>query len=249
MKTIDFNNFIERYLDSAMEPTEKAWFEKELAGNAKLREELNLRRKTNEILLNSDLLNLRSKLTAISAEHSRKSSKHVQHKVLKYAAMIAILVMTGSAVYFPNRKLSNEELFNEYFAIAPVATESVSRSAEAYPENDFMLAVDNYRNGDYESAIDHFMQYTLSNHGDPELYMMIGNSYAEMEKYKEAGSNYRKVIDHNNNLYIEDANWLLGLCYLKTGDNDKARQQMTLIASSDSRYSKDAAVIVRRMKK
>jgi len=163
--------------------------------------------------------------------------------------MIAILVMAGSAVYLPNRKLSNEELFNRYFSTAPVAIESVSRSAEAYPDNDFMVAVDNYRNGDYKSAIDHFMQYTLLNQGDPEVYMMIGNSYAEMDKYSEAGSNYRKVIDHNNNLYIEDANWLLGLCYLKTGDNDKARQQMVLIASSDSRYSSDAQVIVRRMKK
>jgi tetratricopeptide (TPR) repeat protein len=249
MKTIDFNNFVERYLDNAMEAAEKAWFEKELSGNATLREELKLRRKTDEILLKSDLQSLRSKLTRISAEHSRKSSKHVQHKLLKYAAMVAILVMTGSAIYFPNRKLGNEELFNQYFSIAPVAIESVSRSAEAYPDNDFMLAVDNYRNGDYESAIDHFMQYTLLNQGYPELYMMIGNSYAEMEQYNEAGSSYRKVIDHNNNLYIEDATWLLGLCYLKTGDNNKARQQMALIASSESRYSKDAAVIVRRMKK
>ncbi len=65
MKTIDFSYFIERYNAGEMDEAEMQWFRKELSGNEKLRREVEIRSKTDNILKNQDLLNLRNKLNAI----------------------------------------------------------------------------------------------------------------------------------------------------------------------------------------
>jgi hypothetical protein len=56
------------------------------------------------------------------------------------------------------------------------------------------------------------------------------------------------VIEHNDNLYLEDAAWYLGLCYMMTDETDKAVKQFRAISASGSRYSKKAARLARRLK-
>ena len=75
MKTIDFSYFIERYNANEMSDTEKQWFLRELEGNEKLRNEVNLRKRTDEILSNQNVMSLRSKLSEI--ERGEKKSVHL----------------------------------------------------------------------------------------------------------------------------------------------------------------------------
>ena len=65
MKTIDFSHFIERYIAGEMSEEEKAWFERELLGNESLSAEVELRRKTDIVLKNQDVVSLRNKLSQI----------------------------------------------------------------------------------------------------------------------------------------------------------------------------------------
>jgi lipopolysaccharide biosynthesis regulator YciM len=102
-------------------------------------------------------------------------------------------------------------------------------------------------------AISYFLDFTSGREAIDEdvqigVEMMLGHSYAGNKQYNEAGKSYKNVVDHNDNLYIEDANWLLGLCYIKTGETEKARARLEMIAASESRYSKKAAKALRRMK-
>ena len=62
MKTIDFSHFIERYIAGEMGEEERAWFERELLDNENLRSEVELRRKTDMVLKNQDVVSLRNKL-------------------------------------------------------------------------------------------------------------------------------------------------------------------------------------------
>ena len=68
MKTIDFSYFIERYNAGEMDEAEKEWFRKELEGNEKLRREVELRSRTDMILKDRDIMNLRNKLNAIEKQ-------------------------------------------------------------------------------------------------------------------------------------------------------------------------------------
>ena len=60
MRTFDLSDFIERYNADEMSDSQKVWFEKELEGNQKLQNEVNLRKRTDEILENQNIISLRN---------------------------------------------------------------------------------------------------------------------------------------------------------------------------------------------
>jgi TolA-binding protein len=77
---------------------------------------------------------------------------------------------------------------------------------------------------------------------------MHGMANMEVNNYPVASGSFTRVIEHNDNLYLEDAAWYLGLCYMMTGETDKAAKQFIAISKSKSRYSKEAAKLARRLK-
>ncbi len=81
-----------------------------------------------------------------------------------------------------------------------------------------------------------------------ESTMLYGVSNYEEENYPEAKQSFTKVIDNNNNLFLEDAQWYLALCYLKTDEKEKAIDQLNFIKKSESIYRDDARKILRKMK-
>lgn len=254
MKTIDFNYFIERYLDGEMTAAEQVWFIKELEGNESLQKELELRKMANSVVSDRELMALRSQLNAIEKERSEENPwTAARRRMLRYAAVATVVVLTGTSVWLPNRKLSNEQIFNQYYKVTNTAGSAVTRSSGGTSDPTYQAAVTEFQNGHFDSAISYFLDFTSEQEGIDEgiqigVEMMLGHSYAGNEQYTEAGKSYKNVVDHNDNLYIEDANWLLGLCYLKTEETDKARARLEMIAASDSRYSKKAANALRRMK-
>jgi lipopolysaccharide biosynthesis regulator YciM len=78
--------------------------------------------------------------------------------------------------------------------------------------------------------------------------MLYGASNFEEKNYPIAEQSFTKVINNNNNLYIEEAHWYLALCYIQTNEQSKAVKQLTLIKNSESIYNKDARKILKRIK-
>jgi TolA-binding protein len=255
MKTIDFNYYIERYLSQEMEHAEKLWFENELKGNAELTQELALRRKIDSVLQDREVFDLRGKLNAIEKERGEENSwTAARRRMLRYAAVAAIFIVTGTTVWKSTAPLSNDHLFNKYYEVPATAGNSATRSAGEISDATYQAALKEYREGQFDLAIKHFLDFTSAHQSIDQgiqmgVNMMVGNSLAETKQYNAASHSYKKVVDHDDNLYIEDARWLLSLCYLKTGDNANARANLEMIASSASRHKKDASAILRRMKK
>ena len=81
-----------------------------------------------------------------------------------------------------------------------------------------------------------------------ESTMLYGVSNFEIKDYPEAKHSFMKVIDDNDNLFLEDAKWYLALCYLKIQEPEKAADMLDQIKRSESIYKKDAARIMRKMK-
>jgi len=173
--------------------------------------------------------------------------------MLKYAAVAAIILIAGTSVWLPSRKLSNDVLFQRFYDDGGSVVNMATRSASEVYNVSYQEAVNAYNKGEFEVAIRHFEDITVNNINIDKglqmgIEMMKGNSLIEISKYGEAGRSYKKVVDNNDNLYIEDATWLLGLCYLKTDENDKAREIMATISKSASRYKGSSETILRRMK-
>jgi len=248
IKPIDFSYFIERYNSGEMNEAELTWFRKEMDGNEQLRREVELRKKADMVLKNHDVIQLRSKLSSI--ESKRAAGIPVKTRVkripLGYAAAIAGFILVGSIFLFNGRSLTSDEILDRFYKSYEVT--SPSRSQQAILNSDYSTAIEFYNISDYRNAALYFSK-VLS--GDPkymESTMLYGVSNFEIKDYPEARHSFIKVIDDNDNLFLEDAKWYLALCYLKTEELEKAADVLAQIKVSESIYKKDAARIMRKMK-
>jgi len=249
MKTIDFSYFIERYNAGEMDEAEKQWFRKELRNNEKLRKEVELRSRTDTVLKNQDLMNLRNKLNAIEKQRQepvpvRKSRRTVN---IRYAAAIAGLIIIGSIVLFSSRKASNDEILSQYYMPYDVA--STSRSGDAVITPDYYkLAVEYYNIHDYRNAAKYFNMVLEIDPENMQTELLNGISNFENQNYPEASGSFAKVIADKNNFYVDHAQWYLALCYLKTDETEKAVEQLAIIGKSKTIYRKEARKILRSLK-
>jgi tetratricopeptide (TPR) repeat protein len=249
MKTIDFSYFIERYNAGEMSVVEKQWFLRELEGNEKLRNEVNLRKRTDEILKHQDVISLRSKLSKIE-NHRKEVSQPVKNTkksaYIKYAAVFAGLILIGSITLFSGKNLSTEKIMKRYYKAYEPPTSQ--RSAQSGTDADFTLALEFYNTHDYEKAAILFNKVLDNKPNDMQTVLLKGVSNFEEKKYPEAKQSFGKVIDDKNNLYIDQAQWYLALCYLNTNETDKAKLLLKLIGKEDGIYKNDAKKIIRGLK-
>jgi len=248
MKAIDFSYFIERYNAGEMSDAEKLWFKKELEDNENLRKEVYVRKRTDEVLNNKNIISLRNKLSDIekmrSANIPVKRSKKSAY--VKAAIIIAVVVLTGSITMFPGRNLNNEEILSRYYKeYKPVTGQ---RSVVTKVNENFAQAQEFFESHDYKNAALYFNKVVEDNPRDMSATLLNGISNYEDKKYREARQSFGKVIDDNNNLYIDQAQWYLALCYLQTDENDKALKLLEIIRNERGFYSKDAKKIIRNMK-
>ena len=241
MKTIDFSYFIERYNAGEMSDTEKQWFQKELDGNEKLRNEVNLRKRTDDVLKNQNVMSLRNKLSEI--EKTRKEAnipvKNSNNPAyIKYAAVVAVLVLIGSIIMFPGKKLGSEEIMKRYYKAYEPPTSQ--RSIQSGTDADFTLALEFYNTRDYEKAAILFNKVLENKPNDMQTVLLIGVANFEEKKYPEAKQSFGRVIEDKDNLYIDQAQWYLALCYLNTDEKDKAIQLLKTIEKRDGIYKNDA---------
>lgn len=247
MKTKDVNNAIENWLGGHADMSAQEWLTNEMKKDAALAREVTLRRKTDEILAGRDVIELRNKLTVI--EMRRRNAGTVRRTVIRsarYAAAVALIAILSTALYLTVRPAPTPEgLYSEYYSRyeSPGAVRSVVSSDNTLMEN----AIASYTAKEYEKAIVYLEQVINSSQNDMESVFLHGMANMEAKNYPVASGSFTRVIEHNDNLYLEDAAWYLGLCYMMTDNKDKAVRQFRSIASSRSRYSRQAARLVRRL--
>jgi tetratricopeptide (TPR) repeat protein len=248
MEKIDFSSYIEKYIGGEMSNAERRWFEKELEGNEALRHELDLRKKTDQILKGQDLIKLRSKLVEIerTRKEVRKPVWSLNPVAFRYAAVIILLMAIGTLVINPWSSMTAEEILEKYSQ--PYEPPTSIRSATNITTELFTKALQLYNTHDYEKAAELFSEIIESNPKDMESTLLNGVANFENNKYPEAKQSFTKVIDDNNNLFIDQAEWYLALCYIKTGENDKAKSKLTKIKQGDGIYKKDAKDILKLLK-
>lgn len=245
MKKIDFPYFIERYNSGEMSESEKQWFLKEIEGNEGLRSEVEMRRQTDAILKNQNVMSLRSKLADIEAKRSATVIAK-RRPYLNYAAAVGGLLIVGSLIFLPGGNVSTEKIMQEYYK--PYDPPTTQRAAVAGTDGDFTMALEFYKTKDYERAAALFSKVLESRPGDMQVELLNGVSKFEEKKYPEAKQSFGKVIDDKNNLYIDQAQWYLALCYLNTNETEKAKQLLTAIEKEDGIYKKEARKIIRGLK-
>lgn len=247
MKTIDFSYFIERYIAGEMKEAEKVWFEKELDSRPSLKAEIDLRKRTDEVLRNQDVLNLRNKLAEIekqraSTEPMRKRKSFV---LIRNAAAIAIVATLGTILFSGLGTKSTDDLIAKYYS--RYETISSTRSVSGVINSNYTTAMEYYNVRDYKNAALFFNKAIGSDNQQIESTFMHGVSNFEDKNYPVASESFTKVIENNDNLFIEDAELYLALCYLKTDNSVKAETLLRKISESSSLHSKKAVRLLKKL--
>ena len=156
----------ERYNAGEMNEAEKLWFRKELEGNPKLREEVDIRKKTEMVLKNQKVIQLRNKLSEIELQRASRVNvkNNRKNEQLKYAAIFAGLILAGSLLIYNSNKLSNQEILDRYDASYEVTT--ASRSQQAINNADYTMALEYFNIHDYDNAAHYFSKVLES---DPKF--------------------------------------------------------------------------------
>lgn len=248
MKTKNVNNAIEDWLGGRTDRAGSEWLAGEMRKDPELAREVNLRRKTDEIIADRQVMELRSRLSVIGRKkRAAIPLRGILVRSARYAAAVALLAIISTAIHLELKPdASPEELYASNFVQyeSPGAVRSASSEGNALMEN----AIASYAAKEYDKAITYLEQIINSDRNDMESLFMHGMANMEVKNYPVASGSFTRVIEHNDNLYIEDAEWYLGLCYMMTGNREKALNQFSAIAASASRYRKQAARLSRKLK-
>ncbi len=246
-------HILQKYLDNELSEKELARFEQELNASPELLVDLDLYKEVDEAIADTEVVDFRAQLTDLREETrrfdpGRKVFRFTRPWHYAATAALALLVAIGLATVL-GRPLSNSDLFVKY--MKPYELVLTNRSVDnEFTKHLMNMAETAFQAGDFERAIGHYSEVLEINNEKIEAEFYIGVSSMEVEKYVDATESFTRVIEQNDNLFIQKAEWYMAGCLLAMDETERARRQFALIASSANHYYKDdAAKILKRMKR
>ncbi len=230
---------IDKYFDGEMSENELIEFEKNMKSDKKLNAEVEFQKEIQDSLHDKQIFDLKNNLEKIHNE--AKTANNIDankepvvrelfiKKIQLAAAVIVLMIIASSVFYFVNnRTMSNETLYGIYYE--PAKTMLVERSGNN-DEVNLMQALQKYNHNDYTGAIEVFEK---DNSIMAKFYLAL--SYMETNRMLDAVNLLKAIIEENDNLFVDQAEWYLGLCYLKLNETEKALIQFSKISQSNSTY-------------
>lgn len=239
---------VDRYVNGEMNKEEIMSFEEKLQKNKYLQADVQLENDLNTVLAQKDILEFRQKVAEVMIRQNEikqpvKIFRLTSRRIQLAAASITILILVSASLFlFLPRQSSNTKLFEKYYdSDRPV---HVTRSGDV----DLVEALRNYQQKNYEQAILLFNDVLITDPNNSAIRFYTGISFIETEKFTDAISCFQEIIRNNHSLYVEPAEWHLGLSYLRNGDEDLAVAQFKKVAADDiSYYNSKATEILKQM--
>jgi TolA-binding protein len=172
----------------------------------------------------------------------------IRYIALSAAAVLGVflLIRTLLPSYNPDK------LFSAYYSPFEMVT-SVTRAStpgmNAGPiEGDkFSVAVQKYRSGDYISAKALFAELLSADPSTVAPRFLMGLSCLALNEFDNAVVHLEKISE-STGAYRKEANWYLGLAYLKTGDKEKAAKNLELLVQSPGYYTDRSRELLRHIR-
>jgi len=240
MNRIKYTELIDSYVEGEMDQESRKQFEAELSVNEDLAREYNLELDLSKALLQDDLIDFRAK--CLDAQQELNLSEKKLSKVVKitrkywYAAasMLLIGLIVGGFMVFSPGSYSTEKLFRMYYKSDETI---VTRSGNV----NIAEALKCFAQSDYVTAEGLFTKILAEEQDNFAVMYYSGISNIELKNYPEAIQRFDNIIKNGDNLYIENAEWYLGLTYLAAGDVEHAESIFGVIASKTDHYYFDEA--------
>jgi len=243
-------NSIEDFIDGVLEEDLLAEFNAELNDNSDLIAEVELRRQVNAAIGEKAIMELRAELNfAREAADSKKvemlipATKKVYLNYWKTGVAVIVLLL-GITGVLRNGAVSVDKTYNNFYEIPSWAPERSVMNEVSFMQEANAL----YSNGEYAALITKFESNTNLVKGNPVLGFYQAASYQNLNRMNEAIEAYSGVINHGDNLFIEEAEWYRSLCYLKKGDKKMAKNELLAVIDRKGHFEKDAKAVLRKLK-
>jgi len=246
-------HILQKYLDNELSESELARFEQELSASPDMLVDFELYKEVDTAISDTEVLDFRAQLTDLREE--RRPSVNSK-KVLRFtrpwhyaaSAAVALLVAIGLATVL-GRPLSNNDLFVKYMKPYELVLTNRSMDNDAIKVN-LSIADAAYLNGDFVKAIEFYSEVLEIRSDKMEAQFGIGVSSMGLNEFQQANKSFERVIEQDDNLFIQKAEWFQAGCFLALNDTENARWRLGQIAADPNHfYSKEAEKVLHRMKR
>ena len=241
----NYSEFVHKYLSGELNPQEHDAFEREISKNNQLKQELEFQKRLDQIILDDELENFKLALDQVSENlvitKSRKRSISVA-KLSLVAATILIIVALGVVFFNNNDKLSDDEIFNNYYTEYPSPYRT--RANDLFLNSQYLKAMECYDMKDYISAKHGLISAVKDEPNNIASKFYLGIVSVELNEFHNAIKCFDEVIKSRDQFYLEQSEWYKALCFFKVGNRAEAFKQLGFIANKNGYYQANAAEII-----
>lgn len=252
MKTLEKDLFelIDEKLSGELTGEELEAFDSDLMDDPDLMAEFELHAEIDEAIQESEVIELRKKLDLVHDLTQNKKQPGLLRTILRHklsriaaASFVVLLIITSLSLYLlrPDGNMSNDSLFKIYYQPDAALLIRGTDSQNAALIQAFQL----YENKSYTSALEMFGQVLDNDGNNIPVQFYSGISNIELGQYRNALHPFNFIIEHQQNLYVERAEWYTALCYLKLNENERAVDLFRKISHSNSSKKDQAHEILK----
>jgi hypothetical protein len=242
---------LESYINNELSNEELASFEAELTSNQRLMDEIGLIKNIDLALSETDVMQLRNNLQNIASEIAankqteRSFAGKFKAKRIVLSTVAASLILLLGITGILSRQ-SQDDIYQKFYT--KYEATGIVRSANLTANKTLSEALQKFENQDYNAALNLFTEVIARDQNNMVGHFYTGISLQETGKYQNAIKEYETVIIDKDNLFTEQAEWYIGLCYLQTNENKKAYKQFKKIAKNEGFYQQKAQSILNKIK-
>lgn len=231
------SHHIDDYLLQRMKGEELAAFERRLAENPALAEAVRQQKLAMQVLDSMGDLRMKERVAKLhqQALAQQPAPRRLWAVRISIAASLALLL--GLSVWLWLRPASPAQLYAAYYQ--PYKLGLGSRNTDA--DQLLAAAAKQYATGDFAAALPGFQSAMAANPSDLKLRLATGICQLELGQYDEALSNFQRIVDANDPLYTEQAQWYSAMTQLRRNDPQAAKASLATIASSPGNYFAEKA--------
>ncbi|MCE1198495.1 MAG: hypothetical protein LWW85_05955 [Marinilabiliales bacterium] len=240
---------IDGYIHDDLDEMEIADFEEELFANSGLKADLAFHKELDTALSETDVMALRNNLQQIARTEQNRSSEKLgisppaKKKIYWYAAASVVVLLLAFATLLKQKEVNPDQLYASYYQ--PYAGPTFVARSAASPTSFLNKALKEIQNKNYPGALALLEKAKPEDQEGFAVNFYSGVAYQELGKYQMAINSFEAVVNQGDNLLIEQSEWYIGLCYLRTEERDKAISQFRSIVSRNGYYSNKSARLLK----
>ena len=237
---------VEKYFDAGLNDTEVEQFTERMESDENFKTLVEQEKAIIGAIRHQGLAENLKYLQALEAnlgDHTRVKLNPPVKKWYYVAAAATIGILILGKVLLNSFTETPDKLFEAYFTPYPNTFEPTVRGNTTLTKR--TQAFSAYDQGDYQNAAILFSELMESNK-EPGMLLLLGNANLILGNVDEAKDNFTTLNKDFDEFDIQ-SKWYLSLCYLKSGDVERARTMLKELGDTEISYANKARELLEKV--